>query len=310
MRLVFAGTPHFAASALAALIEAGHAVVAVLTQPDRKAGRGLQSTASPVKALARAHGLAVFQPEKLNDAATIGQVRALAPDVLVVAAYGLILPRSALEIAGRGAINIHASLLPRWRGAAPIQRAILAGDRDTGITLMQMDEGLDTGAILAQRSLPIEPEETAGSLHDRLAAMGAHMIVELLGDLERRPIAATPQPAQGVTYAQKIDKRESTLDWREDSGDLERKVRAFNPWPGARSSIEGVEIKVWRAHRVEVHGEPGLVKEVGDNGIVVCCGNGALALVELQRAGARRLGAREYVRGHPLAPGSRFALAA
>ncbi len=308
MRLVFAGTPHFAAFALAALLEAGHAVGAVLTQPDRKAGRGMQPAASPVKALARVHGLAVFQPEKLNDAATIEQVRALAPEALIVAAYGLILPRTALEIATRGAINIHASLLPRWRGAAPIQRALLAGDRETGITLMQMDEGLDTGAILAQRSLSIEPEETAGSLHDRLAVMGARMIVELLGDLERGPLAATPQPAQGVTYAQKIDKRESMLDWRKDSRDLERQVRAFNPSPGARSTIDGIEIKVWRANRVEANGEPGCVNEVGDFGIVVYCGNGALALVELQRAGARRLGAREFLRGHPLAPGSRFAL--
>jgi len=307
MRLVFAGTPQFAASVLAALIDAGHAIVAVLTQPDRKAGRGLQPAASAVKVLALERGLAVLQPAKLNDAAAIEHIRALAPEILVVAAYGLILPRAALDAANRGAINVHASLLPRWRGAAPIQRALLAGDPETGITLMQMDEGLDTGAILAKRSLPIGPHETAGSLHDRLASLGAQLIVELLWDLERGPATATPQPEDGVTYARKIDTRECLLDWRKGSLDLDREVRAFNPAPGARSRIDGIEVKVWRAHRVDAHGEPGSVKEAGDNGIIVCCGEGALALTELQRAGAKRLGAREFLRGHPLAPGSCFA---
>lgn len=309
MRLVFAGTPRFAACALAALVDAGHEVVSVLTQPDRKAGRGMQPAASPVKAFALKHGLTLLQPVRLDEAVAVEQLRPLAPEVLVVAAYGLILPRTVLDIGRSGAINIHASLLPRWRGAAPIQRAILAGDRETGITLMQMDEGLDTGAMLMQRSLPIATDETAGSLHDRLATLGAQMIVQLLSDLERgAPVSASPQPADGATYARKIGKGEAALDWRKPAVELDREVRAFNPFPGSRSAIDGVEIKVWHAHRIDVRGEPGQVLAAGDDGIVVGCGDGALVLTELQRAGAKRLAAREFLSGHRLAAGSRFAL--
>ena len=256
------------------------------------------------------HGLPVLQPVKLNDPSMIERLSALSPEVMVVAAYGLILPGAALDLARRGAINIHASLLPRWRGAAPIHRAILAGDRETGITLMQMDEGLDTGAILAQRSLPIAADETTGSLHDRLATLGAQMTVDLLRDLEHAPVSASPQPSDGITNARKIDKSEALLDWRKPGLQLDREVRAFNPAPGARSTIDGVEIKIWQAHCIDAHGEPGLVRAAGEEGIVVYCGEGALVLTELQRAGAKRLGAREFLRGHPISPGARFALPA
>lgn len=308
MRLVFAGTPRFAECALAALVEAGHEVASVLTQPDRKAGRGMQPAASPVKSFALKRGLDLLQPVKPNEVAMIEQLRALAPEVLVVAAYGLILPRALLDLGRRGAINIHASLLPRWRGAAPIQRAILAGDRETGITLMQMDEGLDTGAMLAQRSLSIATDETAGSLHDRLATLGAQMIVQLLRDLESATVSPSPQPAEGVTYARKIEKSEAVLDWSKPNAELDREVRAFNPFPGSRSTIDGVEVKVWRAHCLDLRGAPGQVLAAGDDGLVVSCGDGALVLTELQRAGAKRLGAREFLSGHRLAAGSRFAL--
>jgi len=310
MRLVFAGTPVFAAQSLAALIDAGHEVVSVLTQPDRKAGRGLQSTPAPVKALALANGLEVLQPLKLNEAATVQHLRGLAPELLVVAAYGLILPQAALDLAPRGAINIHASLLPRWRGAAPIQRAILAGDTETGITLMQMDAGLDTGAMLAQGGLAIAPDETSGTLHDRLASLGARMTVELLQMMAREALVATPQPVAGVTYARKIEKSEGVLDWRKSSEALDREIRAFNPVPGARTSMDGFDIKIWRARRLEANGPPGQVESATDEGVVVFCGNGALVLTELQRAGGKRLGAREFLRGHPLATAARFAIPA
>jgi methionyl-tRNA formyltransferase len=310
MRLVFAGTPQFAAQALGALIDTGHEIVSVLTQPDRKAGRGLRSIPGPVKALAIEHGLQVLQPVRLNDPATVEHLRSLTPELMVVAAYGLILPQAVLDLAPRGAINIHASLLPRWRGAAPIQRAILAGDTRTGITLMQMDAGLDTGAMLAQDSITVSPDETAGSLHDRLAALGARMTVDLLRKLQSEAVMAKPQPGDGVTYARKIDKNEALLDWRKSWSSLDREIRAFNPVPGARTSIDGFEVKVWRAQPLAGSGEPGLIQSAGDEGVVVFCGDGALVLTELQRAGGKRLGAREFLRGHPLSSGSRFELPA
>ena len=310
MRLVFAGTPVFAAQALAALIDAGHEVVSVLTQPDRKAGRGLQSTPGPVKALALANGLEVLQPLKLDETTMVQHLHCLGPELLVVAAYGLILPQAALDLAPRGAINIHASLLPRWRGAAPIQRAILAGDTETGITLMQMDAGLDTGAMLAQSELAISPNETAGTLHDRLASLGARITVELLQKMALERLVATPQPAAGVTYARKIEKSEGVLDWRKPSEVLDREIRAFNPVPGARTSLDGFDIKVWRAQRLEANGPPGQVESATDGGVVVFCGNGALVLTELQRAGGKRLGAREFLQGHRLATAARFGLPA
>ncbi len=313
MRLVFAGTPQFAEHALGALIDAGHEVMLVLTQPDRRAGRGMQPSVGPVKALATKHGLEVLQPPEFNEPGTLERLRVLAPEVLVVAAYGLILPQAALDSARLGAINIHASLLPRWRGAAPIQRAILAGDRETGVTIMQMDAGLDTGAMLLQRGIPIAFDETTRSLHEGLAALGAQMIVEVLRDLELKTLPASPQPAEGVTYARKIKKSEAALDWRKSCLELDRAVRAFNPAPGAHATIDGANVKVWRAHcsraqGSQARGEPGCVLSTGDEGVVVACGDGALVLTELQRAGAKRLGAREFLRGHPLKQGSRFAL--
>ena len=308
MRLVFAGTPVFAERALAALIADGHEILSVLTQPDRKSGRGLKLLPSPVKALATKHGIEVLQPARFNEGDTVGHLRALQPEMLVVAAYGLILPQSGLDVARRGAVNIHASLLPRWRGAAPIHRAILAGDAETGVTLMRMDAGLDTGAMLVQKSIGIDADETAGSLHDRLAALGAQMIV----DLVRTPDAAqaVAQPAKGVTYARKIDKRESVLDWRKPARVLEREVRAFNPSPGARAMIDATDLRIWRSHCIDHVGEPGRVQSAGDDGIVVACGEGGLVLTELQRAGGKRLGARDFLRGHAIATGDRFALTA
>jgi methionyl-tRNA formyltransferase len=310
MRLAFAGTPHFAGQALAALIAAGHQIVLVLTQPDRNAGRGMRPAASPVKQLAVEKGLAIAQPATLRDPGVVDQLQAAAPEVLVVAAYGLILPVTVLQVPGRGALNIHASLLPRWRGAAPIQRAILAGDAETGITIMRMDAGLDTGPMLARHSIPISPDDTALSLHDKLAELGAQMIVRGLADLHSGALIPRPQPAEGVTYAHKIDKKEAALDWRQTSRALERAVRAFNPAPGAHATLAGETIKIWRARPIAGDGDPGRVQTCGEEGIAVTCGEGALLLTDLQRAGAKRLAANDFLRGHPLSPGMRFALPA
>lgn len=310
MRIVFAGTPPFAAQALAALIAAGHQIVLVLTQPDRQAGRGMKLAASAVKQLALQHGLDVFQPVSLRDAGPVERLRAASPDVMVVAAYGLILPQRVLDIGRYGALNIHASLLPRWRGAAPIQRALLAGDTETGITIMQMDAGLDTGAMLMQRRVAILPGDSSQVLHDRLASLGAGMIVEALDECAHGRLHATPQPAEGVTYAHKIEKAEAAIDWRKPAAGIDREVRAFNPFPGAHATLDGASVKVWRAHPAAGSGAPGEVLASGDEGVVVACGEGALTLVELQRAGGKRLGARDFLRGVPMQPGVRFALPA
>jgi len=309
LQVAFAGTPEFAAQALAAILDAGFAVPLVLTQPDRPAGRGMKLTASPVKQLALARGLAVDQPERLRTPAQRAALQAAAPDVLVVAAYGLLLPPEVLTLPRLGCINIHASLLPRWRGAAPIHRAIQAGDRQSGITIMQMDEGLDTGPILLARSTPILPEDTAGSLHDRLAALGADLVVEALRRLPEG-LPATPQPQQGVTYAAKISKAEAALDWRRPAAELARAVRAFNPFPGAQGRLGGTTLKIWQAQPADLSGEPGKVLASSPEGIVVACGEGALRLTELQRPGARRMTAREFLAGFPVSAGDRFAIAA
>ncbi len=306
MRLVFAGTPEFAARALAALIDAGHEVPLVLTQPDRRSGRGMQVSESAVKRLANLRGLPVFQPTKLADGSSLAQIAAARPDVLVVAAYGLILPQSVLDLAPRGAINIHASLLPRWRGAAPIQRALLAGDHRTGVTIMQMDAGLDTGPILDQRSLEIAPDEDAGTLHDRLASLGAEMIVAELAAIASGHAEPRAQPQEGVTYAHKLDKSETVLDWDRPALELERAVRAFRPSPGAQSGLRGETLKIWRVAVVECRGRPGEVTAVEPDGIVVACGENGLAITELQRAGGRRLSATELLRGWPIQIGERM----
>jgi len=310
MRLVFAGTPDFAALALKALLAEGHDIVLVLTQPDRKAGRGMHSAMSAVKQLALSNGLEIAQPSTLRDLTFLDRMRATAPEAMVVAAYGILLPQAVLDLPERGALNIHASLLPRWRGAAPIQRAILAGDTQTGITIMQMDAGLDTGPMLAQESLPISADDTALSLHDKLASLGASMIVAALADLQAGALVSRPQPADGVTYASKIEKRNAALDWRRPSRELELAVRAFNPVPGAHATLAGHTIKIWSARQVEGRGDAGCVLACSADGIAVMCGEGALLLTELQRAGGKRLSARDFLLGHSLLPGARFGLLA
>lgn len=294
MRLVFAGTPVFAAVALQALLEAGHEVVGVLTQPDRPAGRGLKLQASPVKQLALAHGIPVAQPQGLRldgryaaDAqAAEQQLRAWAPTLMVVAAYGLILPRWVLSLPARGCLNIHGSLLPRWRGAAPIQRAIEAGDRETGITLMQMDEGLDTGAMLLKAALPIAADDSTATLHDKLAALGGRLCVEGLARLDS--LVPEVQPAEGVNYAAKIGKEEALIDWALPAAQIERRLRAFDPFPGGLAPRDGEAIKVWRGRVAGGRGRPGEVLALHADGPELACGDGSLVLTELQRPGGRR----------------------
>jgi methionyl-tRNA formyltransferase len=306
MRLVFAGTPEFAVPALDALASAGHTLAAVLTRPDRPAGRGLAPAASPVKRAAERRGVPVLQPTTLKDEAVQARLTALAPDALVVVAYGLILPQAVLDIPRLGALNVHASLLPRWRGAAPIQRALLAGDRETGVCIMQMAAGLDTGPVLLSEAVPIAPDETAGTLHDKLAPLGARLLVAALDGLARGTLRPTPQAAEGVTYAAKIEKHESRIDWTRPAVEIERRVRAFDPAPGAAARIRGAEVKIWRAALVAARGAPGEVVGVGPDGIVVACGEAALRLEALQRAGGKRLAAAAFQRGFPVAAGDRF----
>jgi len=288
---------------LVRLLAAGHEVVLALTQPDRPAGRGLRPSSSPVKRLAAARGIEVLQPESLQRSSAVERVCAARPDALVVAAYGLILPQPLLEAGRHGALNIHASLLPRWRGAAPIQRALLAGDSETGVSIMQMEAGLDTGPVLKQARTPIWYGDDAGTLHERLAAIGAELIVEALGDVESGRAVAEPQPKLGVTYARKVEKAETRLNWTRPAEELERAVRAFRPSPGASARVGGAELKIWRA-RVADH--PCLAPGDVAAGLIVGCGEGALEILELQRAGGRRLSAPEFLRGHPLPAGARF----
>ena len=316
MRIVFAGTPEFAATALAALLAAGHAVPLVLSQPDRPAGRGLKLLPSPVKALALQHGLAVAQPRSLRldgkypDDARAAQAALLAAqaDVMVVAAYGLILPQWLLALPPRGCLNIHASVLPRWRGAAPIHRAIEAGDAATGITLMQMDAGLDTGAMLLLAHEPIAADDTTATLHDRLAALGGRLVVEGLARLaDGRGLPGTVQSAEGVTYAHKIDKAEATLDWTLPAAVIERRVRAFDPFPGASFPLDGETVKLWRARlRPDGHGQPGVVLAAQDGQLTVACGDGALDLLQLQRPGGRRIDAPALLQARPGLAGRRL----
>ncbi len=308
LKVAFAGTPEFAAQALQAILDAGFEVPLVLTQPDRPAGRGMKLTPSPVKRLALAHGLPVDQPERLRTDEQRAALVACAPDVLVVAAYGLLLPAEVLALPRLGCINIHASLLPRWRGAAPIHRAIEAGDAETGITIMQMDEGLDTGAMLLRRALPILPDDTTASLHDRLAALGAQMIVDTLSLLPQGRLQAEPQPDSGVTYAAKIGRAEAAVDWRQPASEIERRMRAFDPFPGVSAQLGETPIKFWRARTEAGSGEPGSVLAAGADGIVVACGDGVLRILMLQKPGSRRMEAGEFLRGFPVNPGDRFQL--
>jgi methionyl-tRNA formyltransferase len=302
LRLVFAGTPDFAVPHLGACRRPGIEVVAVYTQPDRPAGRGRSVGASPVKRAALELGIAVEQPERLRDAEARERLRAYAPDLLVVVAYGLILPRAVLALPRRGCWNVHASLLPRWRGAAPIQRALLAGDAQTGVCLMQMEAGLDTGPVLLCRATEIGADDTGGSLHDRLAVLGA----ELLGEGLERLLAGNlpapqPQPADGVSYAHKLDKAEAYLDWNEPAAALERKVRAFDPWPVATAELGGETVRVWHARAVAApaRGAPGTVLAATRDGIDIACGDGALRLLQVQRAGGRRLDVADFLNARP-----------
>ena len=307
MKLIFAGTPEFAAQALQAIVDAGHEVALVLSQPDRPAGRGMTLQASPVKKLALEKGIEVFQPLSLKDATAQAKIAAVGAEVMVVAAYGLILPQVVLDMPRFGCLNIHASLLPRWRGAAPIQRALLAGDAASGVCIMQMEAGLDTGPVLLRGAFPIAPDDTSVTLHDRLAGLGAQLIVEALGEL---PLPAEPQPTEGVTYAHKIEKAEALIDWTKRAIELDRHLRAFNPFPGAQAVFAGQTVKLWRATPVEASGEIGQILAVDRSTIVVACGEGALAISELQKAGCKRLPVQQFLAGHPLKVGDRFDLPA
>ncbi|MEQ1683079.1 MAG: methionyl-tRNA formyltransferase [Burkholderiaceae bacterium] len=318
MKVAFAGTPEFAQVALAQLLAAGFRVPLVLSQPDRPAGRGLKLSPSPVKALALEHGIAVAQPRSLRldgkfpaDAEQArAALQAAAPDVLIVAAYGLILPAWVLALPRLGCINIHGSLLPRWRGAAPIHRAIEAGDTQTGITIMQMDAGLDTGDMLLVQSLPIAAADSTATLHDRLAALGGRLIVEALELAACGGLHRTPQPEQGVSYAHKVDKAEAAIDWREPAEVIERRLRAFDPFPGASAMLGETTLKCWRGRLVAGSGVPGSVLAVGAEGINVACGQGAVQLTELQRPGGKRLAAQALLQGMPIAVGAAFELPA
>ena len=317
MRVVFAGTPEFARFALERLQGAGFTIPLVLTQPDRPAGRGMKLQPSPVKQFALAHDMAVAQPRSLrldgkvpdDAAAARTALEAAQPDVMVVAAYGLILPQWVLDLPRLGCLNIHASLLPRWRGAAPIHRAIEAGDAQTGVTIMQMDAGLDTGDMLLVERLAIAGTDSTGTLHDKLAVLGGRMIVEALELAACGGLTRTPQPEQGVTYAHKIEKAEAAIDWSLPAEVIERRIRAFDPFPGATGQVGGETVKAWRAQAVmQGNGSAaaGTIVAIDAHGIGVACGQGRLEITELQRAGGKRLPHAEFLRGFMLQPGQRF----
>ncbi len=307
LRVGFAGTPAFAQQALQAILDAGFDVVGALTQPDRPSGRGMQLTPSPVKQLASSHGIPVEQPVSLRNDEAQALVRGYNLDVLVVVAYGLILPQAVLDMPRYGCLNIHASILPRWRGAAPIHRAIEAGDQETGVCIMQMDAGLDTGGVVDEARLTIQATDTTALLHDRLAALGAERIVAVLQQLAAgATLTAVPQAEVGVTYAHKLEKQESLLDLQAAAHALDRKIRAYNPFPGAVLHSGEQPIKIWGAHIVAASGQPGTVLSSGDEGVVVACGEGALCLEVLQAPGGKRLRAADFLRGHSLPVGTRL----
>ncbi len=309
MKVIFAGTPDFAAAALKAIATAGFEIPLVLTQPDRPKGRGMQLQASPVKQAALDLGLRVAQPEKLrNNAEALQMLRDVDADVMVVAAYGLILPQDVLDTPKYGCLNIHASLLPRWRGAAPIQRAIEAGDAETGVCIMQMDVGLDTGAVVSEHRYAIRDTDTANEVHDALMDLGATAIVCDLQQLQAKSsLHATPQPETGVTYAQKLSKEEAKINWNEAAEVVARKIRAFNPVPTAWTEWQGKPMKIWAAHAVAQNGSAGTVLAADANGIVVACGSGAICITELQAAGSKRMTAAAFLAGRELAIGALFA---
>jgi len=289
LRIVFAGTPEFAAEHLEALLAAGQRPIAVYTQPDRPAGRGQKLMPSPVKQLALQHGIPVHQPVTLRDPAAQAELAALEPDLMAVVAYGLILPQAVLDIPRLGCINSHASLLPRWRGAAPIQRAIEAGDGESGITVMRMEAGLDTGPMLLKVATPIQPADTGGSLHDRLAGLGAAALVEAIGRLTAGELQGERQDDALATYAHKLNKDEARLDWNRPAVELERLIRAFDPWPVSHTSLNGTPLKVFAAFVEPGSGAPGTLLAVGRDGLTVACGGGALRLTRLQLPGGKPL---------------------
>jgi len=308
LRIAFAGTPQFALPALQALLKSRHQVVGVLTQPDRPAGRGQQMRASPVKLLALDAQLPLAQPSSLKTEESRAELTQWAADVLVVVAYGLILPPPVLALPRLGCVNIHGSLLPRWRGAAPIQRAILAGDAETGVTIMQLDAGLDTGPMLLERVRPIGSQDTAGDLHDALSELGAAALLEALDGLAASTLKPRAQPAEGVSYAPKIEKSEAPIDWSVSAIHLDRKIRAFNPWPVAETRFAGESLRVLQARIAEpigAHEAPGTLLGIADDGLRVACGEGVLAVRELQRAGKRPVSARDFANAVRLA-GLRF----
>lgn len=294
-RIVFAGTPDFALVSLQALVESGRRPVAVLTQPDRPAGRGKKLTASPVKRYAEQQGIPVLQPPTLRDAEAAAELESLRPDVMIVAAYGLILPQNVLDIPTHGCLNVHASSLPRWRGAAPIQAAIIANDETTGISLMAMTAGLDCGPVFHTSELTIGDDETAGELHDRLAALGGAILVEYLDSILEGDLTATEQDESLVTYAPKIEKQDAAIDWSLPADEIARRVRAYNPFPGTFFFADDTRIKVWRATAVEGGADAGAVLRNDRNSVVVACGSGALRLDELQLPGKRRATAQDFV---------------
>ena len=311
MKIIFAGTPHFAAAALQALLDQQFDVVVVLTQPDRPAGRGMQLTPSPVKQLALHHNLPVLQPQTLKNADVQRELAEYKADVMVVAAYGLILPQAVLDIPRLGCLNIHGSLLPRWRGAAPIQRAILACDTETGITIMQMDAGLDTGDMLLKKSCPISAQDNAQTLHDKLAKQGAEAIVEALRLLEKNKLVPVQQDNALATYAAKLSKAEAQIDWSASAEHIAHAVRAYNPFPVAHTTLNATPIKIWQASvRADMNGQSGTVLAVEKSGIVVACGQGALCLEVLQRPNAKAIPAAQFVQGFAVQPGDRCAAAA
>lgn len=308
MKIIFAGTPDFAAAALNAIHQAGFQVDMVLTQPDRPKGRGMQLAQSPVKQTALALNLPIMQPEKLrNNPEALATLSALQADVMVVAAYGLILPETVLNLPKHGCLNIHASLLPRWRGAAPIQRAIEAGDKETGICIMQMDMGLDTGAIISEHRYPIRDTDTAQEVHDALMQLGAKAIVE---DLQRLAYSGSlksqAQPENGVTYAQKLNKEEAKIQWQENAEIVARKIRAFNPIPVAWTEHQGKPMKIWSAKMVKQQGKPGEILALDNNGIIVACGQNAICITELQPSGKKRMTAAAFLSGHAIRIGDTF----